>query len=241
MDSTGKSIVNLSLWDLLTGGTPVLNTTAVSGGSLTSVYFTAGLTDEAHGLFASIGNTTTAGAAATYSFSASTSTMNAAVGSADTAIVAVDPVNGFSGTVTFSCTGLPAGASCSFFPASVNVASNAVSTSQLTINTTGMMQTMGSLKDYPRHLYPAAVLTLASLLPFSLFLLRRRLTFRERISLLVPLFVLSLGSAAFMLGCSSNSTPPVVPTPTGLSQVTVVAMSANTGQQQSTNIALTVK
>jgi hypothetical protein len=104
-----------------------------------------------------------------------------------------------------------------------------------------MMQNMGSLSDYPRHLYPGFVLTLASLLPFSLFLLRRRLSFGERISLLIPLILLSLGSAAFMLGCSSNSTPPAGPTPTGLSQVTVVAMSANTGQQQSTNIALTVK
>ncbi len=241
MDSTGKSLVYASLWDLLTGGTAVGNTTSASGGSLTSVYFTAGLAGEAHGLFASIANTTTAGATPTFSFSASTPAMTVTAGSSGMATLVVDPVNGFSGNVTFSCSGLPTGATCSFSPSSVTVASNAVSTTQVTIDTSGMAQKMGSLKDYPRHLYPAAVLTLASLLPFSLFLLRRRLTFRERLSLLVPLVLLSLGSAAFILGCSSSSTPPPVATPTGLSQVSIVAMSATTGIQQSWNMTLTVQ
>jgi uncharacterized protein (TIGR03118 family) len=242
MDSTGKSLVYASLWDLLTGGTPVSNsTTPSSGGSTSNVYFTAGLTNESHGLFATIANTTTAGAAPTFSFTASTGAMTVANGSSGMASLSVAPVNGFSGNVTFFCTGLPSGAVCSFSPANVNVASNAIATTQMTIDTSGMAQKMGSLKDYPRHLYPGFVLSLASLLPFSLFLLRRRLSVRERISLLLPLILLSLGSAAFMLGCSSNSTPPPVPTPAGVSQITVVAMSANTGVQQSTTIALTVQ
>ena len=228
MDSTGKSLAYASLWDLLTGGTAIGNSTTVSGGANTNVYFTAGLANEAHGLFASIASATTGGATPTFSFSAATSAMSAAVGSADTAIVAVDPVNGFSGTVTFSCTGLPAGATCSFFPSSVSVTSSAVATSQLTINTAGMTATQ---ENHPLHLRSTAVLTLASLLPFSLYLLRRRLTFRERISLLVPLVLLSLGAGAFMLGCSSSSTPPPVVTPTGTSQVQVVATGPNSATQ----------
>jgi len=111
----------------------------------------------------------------------------------------------------------------------------------MTIDTSGMGQKMGSLDETPFHLYPTFSLGLASLLPFSLLLMRRRLTLRERISLIVPLLVLSLGTSALMLGCSSNSTPPAVTTPTGTSQVSVVAMSANTGVQQSTSIALTVQ
>ena len=236
-DSTGKSLVYASLWDLLAGGTPVGNTTAVSGGSLTSVYFTAGLASEAHGLFATIANATTAGATPTYSFSASTSAMTVTSGSSGTATLVVDPVNGFSGNVTFSCSGLPTGATCSFAPSGVSVASNAVATSQITIGTAGMMASRG---NDPLHLRSAVVLTLASLLPFSLFLLRRRLTFRERISLLVPLVLLSLGAGTFMLGCSSSSTPPPVVTPTGASQIQILATGPGSAVQ-SFAVNLTVK
>jgi hypothetical protein len=47
----------------------------------------------------------------------------------------VTPDTGFGGTVTFSCSGLPAGASCAFAPASAAVGGTAVSTT-LTIGTT---------------------------------------------------------------------------------------------------------
>jgi uncharacterized protein (TIGR03118 family) len=242
MDSTGKSLVYASLWDVLTGGTPVLNSATPSGGSNTTVYFTAGLTNEAHGLLGAITSATTAGATPTFSLTAATQAMSVTNGSTSAPVnVTVAPVNGFSGAVTFFCTGLPSGASCLFSPTGVTVASNAVSTTQVTVATSGAKQTTGSLGETPLHLHPTMVLTLASLLPFSLFLLRRRLSFSERISLLVPLVLLSLGSAAFILGCGSSSTPPPVTTPTGLSQVSVVAMSANTGIQQSWNIALTVQ
>lgn len=62
------------------------------------------------------------------------------------------------------------------------------------------------------------VLAVAFLLPFSLFLLRRNLSPRERISLMVPLFLLSFAAGAFMLGCSSSSTAPSVVPSTGQSQ-----------------------
>ncbi len=241
MDSTGKSLVYATLWDLLTGGTPVGNSTAVSGGVNTNVYFTAGLTGETHGLFGAIANTTTTGATPTFGLSAATGAMTVTSGSSGAAMLSIAPVNGFSGNVTFYCTGLPSGATCSFSPSSVNVPSNAVSSTQVTIDTSGMAQKMGRLNESPLHLHATFVLTLASLLPFSLLLLRRRLSFREKISLMVPLFLLSLGAGAFMVGCSSSSTPPPVPTPTGLSQVSVVAMGANNGVQQSTTIALTVQ
>ena len=70
MDSTGKALNYPSLWELLTGGTTVSGTTSVSGGDTSTVFFTAGLTNEAHGLFAGIANTTVAGSAPTFGFSA---------------------------------------------------------------------------------------------------------------------------------------------------------------------------
>ncbi len=241
MDSTGKSLVYASLWELLTGGTAVLNSTAVSGGSNTTVYFTAGLSNEAHGLLGAISSATTAGATPTFTFSASTPAMTVTNGSSGQATLSVAPVNGFSGAVTFYCTGLPSGASCSFSPTSVTVASNAVATTQLTVDTSGMMQAMGRTDTSPLHFRPAFAFSLASLLPFTLLFARRRLSLREKISMMAPLFLLSFASVAFMLGCSSSSTPPPVTTPTGTSQVSVVAQNTTTGQQQSWTVALTVK
>lgn len=241
MDSTGKSLVYATLWELLTGGTPVLNSASPGGGVNTNVYFTAGLSGETHGLLGAIANTTVSGATPTFGFTASTGAMTVTNGSSGAAMLSVAPANGFSGSVTFYCTGLPSGATCSFSPPSVNVASNAVSATQVTIDTSGMAQKMGLLRNDPLHLHPTFVLTLASLLPFTLFLFRRRRNLRDTILLIIPLLMITLGAAAFVQGCSSSSTPPPTPTPTGLSQVSVVAMSATTGVQQSTTIALTVQ
>lgn len=53
-------------------------------------------------------------------------------GGSSTSTITVSPQNGFSGTVSFSCSGQPAGATCSFNPTTV---SNASGTTQLTIET----------------------------------------------------------------------------------------------------------
>ncbi len=53
-------------------------------------------------------------------------------GGSTAATITITPQNGFSGTVSFSCSGLPTGTTCSFSPATV---SNATGTTQLTIQT----------------------------------------------------------------------------------------------------------
>ncbi len=57
---------------------------------------------------------------------------SAPAGTSATATVTVTPNNAFTGTVTFSCSGLPTGATCSFNPTSVSGGSG---TTQLTIQT----------------------------------------------------------------------------------------------------------
>ncbi len=238
MDSTGKALVYASLWDLLTGGTPILNSTSVSGGSNTNVYFVAGLANEAHGLFASIASTTTAGATPTFAFSGSTSSATVGAGSSAVATLAVAPVNGFSGTVTFSCTGLPVGAACVFSPSSLSVTSSSAATTSLNITTIGMSTKTGSATR--PHLRNRPTLAIASLLPLSLlvFLRRRRNARALRLFGSLALLMLGFGTAALVAGCGS-STPQVV-TPTGSSNVTVIAMSSS-GTSQQTTIALTVQ
>jgi uncharacterized protein (TIGR03118 family) len=242
VNSTGTALSYPSLWDLLAGGTPILNSTSVSGGSITSLYFTAGLTNQQHGLLAAINNSTVSGATPTFAFSSSAPSATVADGGTATFTLAVAPVNGFSGTVNFSCSGLPANSVCVFSPNSFSVASNAVSTTTLSITTMGSATSMGSLRYH--HGFPT--LTLASiaplsLIPFSLLVfLRRR---RSSKDLLGPLAILILGCTmtALILGCGNSTAPVTTPptTPTGNSVVTVTAMSS--GASQTTSLSLTVQ
>jgi uncharacterized protein (TIGR03118 family) len=96
MDGSGKSLAYASLWELLPGGTAVTGTTSVSGGDTSTVYFTAGLTGEVHGLFAGITSATTAGSTPAFGFSASAGAATVTAGSATSATLSLAPVNGFS-------------------------------------------------------------------------------------------------------------------------------------------------
>ncbi len=240
MDSTGKPLVYASLWDVLAGGTPILNSSSVSGGSNTNVYFVAGLANEAHGLLASISNATVSGANPTFAFSASAPAATVPDGNSATATLAVAPVNGFSGTVTFSCSGLPAGAACIFTPTSLTVSSSAPATTTLTITTMGMKTNTGTAV-WPHLGTHLPTLALASLFPLSLLTLvrRRRTTRALRLFSSLALLIVGLTTAALALGCGGSG-PAKVITPTGSSNITVTAMSS-TGTSQQTTMALTVQ
>ena len=62
-------------------------------------------------------------------------------GASATYDVTVTPLNGFTGSVTLSASGLPNGASASFQPASVNLSNTSPQTSTLTVSTTGSTTT----------------------------------------------------------------------------------------------------
>jgi uncharacterized protein (TIGR03118 family) len=238
MDATGKALAYASLWELLPGGTTVLGTTAVSGGDPTTVYFTAGLAAEKHGLFANIASTTTAGSASTFGFSTSASAISVTAGSSAQATISVAPANGFAGTVTMKCTGLPIGATCSFSPASLTVVATAPSTATLTIQTT---KTTGALQPFLLQHGSTGVVA-AMLLPFAgLLAMRRRRSLSRAVRSLHLLGVLAITLAAgsLVMGCSDNSTFSPPGTPAGTSNVVVTATSGSVTQQST--IALTVK
>ena len=240
MDSSGKSLVYASLWELLTGGTTVSGTTLVSGGSISNVYFSAGLVGEAHGLFASISNSTVAGSAPTFGFSSASSAMTVAAGSAATVGLSVAPVNGFSGTVSLSCTGLPTGATCNFSPNQYSVAASAASLGTVTITTTAAS---AQLKHPVIGKEGALGTTLTILFPFGWILgYRRRLraNFHSMTGFIgvMPCIAL-LGIVSLLGGCSTSSTTPISSTPAGSANVIV---SATAGAiTQTTTISVTVQ
>ncbi|WP_047488808.1 TIGR03118 family protein [Terriglobus sp. TAA 43] len=244
MDSTGKALKYASLWELLTGGTAVTGTTAVAGGDTSTVYFTAGLDQEQHGLFATITNATTAGATPTFGFSSASPSVSVSAGSTGQIQLSLASVNGFSGNVSLACSGLPANTTCSFSPSQASLSSTVPSivTATITTNTqTSALQPLERLRMKP----VAAGILAALLLPFvSLagFSKRSRLTNASR---LAALFVVVLLSGLVAGGCSSGSspqmsttpTPPV--TPTGTSTVTISATAGSVTQQ--TSVSLVVK
>ena len=238
MDATGKSLVYASLWDLLTGGTTVTGTTAVSAGSTSSVYFAAGLTGEAHGLFAAISNTTVTGSTPAFGLTSASSTMAVKAGSAAAIGLSVAPVNGFNGNVTLSCSGLPIGATCNFSPSQFAVAANAASLGTVTINTTAAS---ASLQPLSTGRGKPLGTSLALLLPFASLLAFRR-KFRQgllsvRGILPAVCFVVLLGGMAALTGCADGVT--TTPTPAGTSNVVVTATSGTV--TQSTTVAITVQ
>jgi uncharacterized protein (TIGR03118 family) len=129
-DSGGAPIVNASLWDMVFG------TGGAQTGDPNTMYITAGLTNEMHGLFAAItANTTPPPATGDFSIAASPSTLTIAAGKPAAFMVTLGGLNGFSSAVTLTCSGQPLGSTCSFSQPSVSPASGGTATSTMTIMT----------------------------------------------------------------------------------------------------------
>jgi uncharacterized protein (TIGR03118 family) len=148
-NANGVVITNASLWDLVfdaTGQTDAVNT----------LYLTAGLANEQHGLFAAITPSTTP--TADFNISAMPQTLTITAGNLANFNVTLGGLNGFNSAVTLSCSGQPVGTSCNFAPAMVSPASGGTATSMLTIST--------SANPYHPQAVKAGVLGM--FLPFSL-------------------------------------------------------------------------
>ncbi len=127
-DQNGTVIANASLWDMVFGG-------GGSSGDVNTMYITAGLANEGHGLFSAITANTTPAPAADFNISASPSTLTISAGQPASFTVTVGGLNGFNSAVAFTCSGQPVNSTCKFSPASVTPASGGTATSMMTIST----------------------------------------------------------------------------------------------------------
>jgi subtilase family serine protease len=144
--NTGMAPVNPTLYSLaashpsvfhdVTGGdnkVPCTSGSTNCPSGTTSIGFTTGTGyDQVTGL-GSVDAYVMAQALSPFSLSAAAlNPASVAAGASTTTTITLTPNNGFTGTVTFSCSGLPAGATCSFSPTSVP---NGTGTTTLTIQT----------------------------------------------------------------------------------------------------------
>lgn len=156
-----------------------------------------------------------------FSLTSTAGTLKLQPGGQGTVTVTVTPTNGFSSAVTFACSGLPAGASCAFSPATVTPAGGAAATT-LTI-TTGS----ASAAAHPNSggFLPEATVALA----LCLIGWKRRRNF-------LSLSVLFVAGVLLFSGCGGSASNPT-PTPV-TSTVTVTATSGSI--QQTITVLLTV-
>jgi hypothetical protein len=147
-------------------------------------------------------------------------------GQSGSVAVSVTPQNGFNSAVTFACSGLPAGASCSFSPTTVTPSGTTAAKTTLTVATGMAAANRGS-----RPLVPGAALA------FALCLLGWRK--RRRVQLLLVLTV-SFAGLSLLSACGGGSSGGGSSTPQpNTSTVTITATSG--AVQNTTSFALTVK
>jgi uncharacterized protein (TIGR03118 family) len=125
-DAGGNVISNSGLWALVFG--------AGGTGNPGTLYFTAGLAGETHGLFGTLDVSTGGGTnSPDFSFAANPQSATVTAGNSTTYMLSVSPVNGFTNTVTFTCSG-GTGISCTFNPPSVTP-TGASATTTMTVHT----------------------------------------------------------------------------------------------------------
>jgi N-acetylneuraminic acid mutarotase len=93
-----------------------------------------------------------------FTVTASPGTLTVTAGSSGVTTVSVAASNGFNAAVTFSCSGLPSGASCSFSPANVTPSGAAASTTTLTVAT---LSSTAALRGNSPPLFPTTALATA--------------------------------------------------------------------------------
>ena len=240
-DANGAPILNASLWDMVFGGG------GAQSGNPNTMYITAGLANEMHGLFAAItANITPPPATADFSIAASPSTLTIPAGQPAAFTVTLGGLNGFSSSVTLTCSGQPLGSTCSFSPASVSPASGGTATSMMTIATSSSpyKPAVRMAKNFTGGIF-AAVLPIPALGFLGLLVVgkggRQHLLGKKRFRYLTGSLALLI-LVGFLLaagGCGYNANSAGNGTQRGTTTVMITGTSGSLSH--STSVTLTVQ
>jgi len=162
-----------------------------------------------------------------FTISLSPSTLTVAAGSGGSSTVTITPQNGFNAQTSFSCSGQPPGASCSFSPSTVTPSGAAVTTT-LAVSTSATASNVRGRAVTP---FPGTGIVLSAVLCCYVGWKRRR-----SLQAMLMLATVALG-LSLLSGCggggSGSSTPPPV-----TSTITVTATAGSLSQ--SATLTLTV-
>jgi FG-GAP-like repeat/FG-GAP repeat len=180
-----------------------------------------------------------------FAIGASQSSQTVVAGSAATYNLTMTGQNGYSGSITFSCSGLPAGATCTFSPASVAMSGNASLATMLTITTTASTSAALGMPQTPNS-KPGSPMLLASLASLGLFGLVLGGSSKKRRVQMVMTVLPVLLMAGMLIGCAggtggtSSTKPPTSGTPAGT--YTIPVQGTGSGNvSRTTNVQLVVQ
>jgi uncharacterized protein (TIGR03118 family) len=239
-DSTGAVIVNGSLWDMIfdpSGKTGDPNT----------MYVTAGLNSEMHGLFTAITpNATQPAPTPDFSLSASPTSQTISAGQNAQFTITLGRLNGFNSAVSLTCSGQPLGSTCTFAQSSLTPASGGNVTTTMTIMTSSnpYMATAVVTKNSGSRLYALLIPALALL---AIFIVRRasrtqNSTRRMTFQYLAASLGIAIVTTCLLVGggCGNyNSNSTANGTQRGMTTVMITATSGSLSH--STSVSLTVQ
>lgn len=178
------------------------------------------------------------------SVTANPATLTVTQGQSGTATLTVVANAAYSGTVTFTCSGLPANASCAFTPASIQIAPGQTLTENLVLSTS--MTPSASTRTKSQSLSSSAA-EFAAFLCVLVLPWGKRWT-KTRKSLMMPLVLLMLCVGVFgaLSGCSNGASQtttsiPVPEAPKGTSNIVVNVLNSANASGQSVSITLIVQ
>jgi VCBS repeat protein len=175
-------------------------------------------------------------AAPNFSLSSNPSILNISDGATGTAAITLTPINFYSGTVTFSCGGLPLDVTCAFAPATLTPVGNAPLTTTVTITTAAPHGALRMPADANPHQGRTSLLAcLTGMGLFGLLLSGDWKNKRNR-RVGILLGILVLGMMFSLVGCSSSSTPG---TPIGAQTIQVTGTGSD-GTTQAASITINV-
>ena len=209
---------------------------AVGSHTITATYSGDGNTNANS---ATAGSVTVTALAPAFTVSANPSSLTITQGQSGTATLTVTTNAAYSGTVKFSCGGLPANASCTFTPASLQLGASQTASETMLVSTTApstntQVKLMGLAGSFAGM---AATGLLLLVVP-----LRRRWA---KAVVLIAVLTLTLGTLGIVSGCGSGSkmaTSPAVPgTPMGTTTVKVTVVDSASSSSQTATITLVIQ
>jgi hypothetical protein len=164
---------------------------------------------------------------------------NQSTSAPETAVLDVNALNGFTGSVNLSCQPQNSYITCFMTPTSVCFASSATAACSNTASSAAIVLAVETPATLPlgysfgntAELRTTATRTALAFLPFGVlaFCVRRR----RRLSKALWMLMMVAAVGAGMIGCGGNQVDFYTPVPTGPQSVTVIATNPATGAQRS--------